>query len=152
MVTIALFVAIGGSFVYASIALEDARKTSSLQTKSTISHTGVFNNFRHDVSTAKAVRLDESGTVLDIAKADGVCSRWTIGSGTVETPGNVLRATTQDRIPDNFVGSEIANDVESGSFSVDSNLVSISLNFVEADKLNESVRLNLAGTDESECW
>lgn len=162
VISLALFFAIGGTFVYASIVIEDARKTSLYQTKSTISQSGVSNSFRSDVNKAKAVKVSDTGKRLTIAKADGSCALWAIeaaapvssGSNPVVPTDKLMRATSQDAPPSLIGASELLSDIErgEGSMSATGGKVALSLEFVSGDKLNEKISLDLAGSNGGECW
>ena len=151
VVAMALFVAVGGSFVYATIVMEDARVQSGEQTKAVISQGGISNSFRSDISGAKALKLNETATSLNVAKADGSCVRWTIERAPGAESSSVLRASSTTG-PADGRGSALSEDLQGGSLSLSSTKASLQLNYNAGSTLSESVKLNLAGADGGACW
>ena len=149
--TVALYMIIGGAFVYASMVIIDARETSGQETASVISLSGMSNTFRDDISNATAVKVNDLSNVLSVARSDGTCVKWSI----VDTPdaetSEAFRANNRGKLP-TIQGAPFAEGITEGSFSnVDGN-VKVDLKFESGKTLNESVRLNLAGNAGGGCW
>lgn len=148
--TVALYMIIGGAFVYASMVIIDARETSGEETASVISLSGMSNTFRDDISNATAVKVNELSNVLSLARADGTCVRWSI----VETPDSetseAFRANAKTTAP-KVQGAPFAEGITEGSFSSVDGVVKLDLKFESGKTLNESVKLNLAGNNGGGC-
>lgn len=142
VIALALFSVLSGTVIYASIVIEDARKTSLQQTTSTISQTGISNSFRNDVSKAKALRFEEETGSLAVARADGACVIWTVRTNPGASSSSLVRASAQGSAPTLESGSELAEAIEVGSLSLSSNSAELNLSFSSGEDFRESVSLS----------
>lgn len=149
--TVALYMVIGGAFVYASMVIIDAREVSGEETASTISQSAMGNTFRDDISNATAVKLNELGNVVSVARTDGKCVNWTIAKTPEAETSELFRANAQGSAPQ-VQGASIAEGITEGAFSNTSGVVGIDLKFASGKIFDDSIRLNLAGNDGGGCW
>lgn len=148
--TVALYMIIGGAFVYASMVIIDARETSGEETASAITMSGMSNTFRDDIANATAVKVNDLKDVLTLARSDGTCVRWTIAKTPDSETSEAFRANAKNTAP-KVQGAPFAEDIRQGSFSNVDGSVKVDLKFESGKTLNESVKLNLAGSDGGGC-
>lgn len=149
--TIALFMAVGGSFVYAAVVMEDARKTSLEQTQTTISESGIATIFRSDIGNAKGIQLNDLGSDLSVAKSDGSCVLWSIMDDPETSDAILVRSKSPSGAP-SPEGAPIASGIAVGTLSASSDSAGISLDYSSGSSFTETVPLELAGNDGGVCW
>lgn len=148
--TVALYMIIGGAFVYASMVIIDARETSGEETASAITMSGMSNTFRDDIANATAVKVSDLKDVLTLARSDGTCVKWSIVKTPEAETSEAFRANAKGRAP-SVQGAPFAQGITEGSFSNVDGSVKVDLKFESGKTLNESVKLNLAGSDGGGC-
>ena len=150
VIAMTLFFVIGGSFVYATTAIEASRKQSLDETKSTLTKSSISNSFRDDLNSAKGIRLD-SASVLLIARSDGKCVSWKVTQPSGVTT-KILTRTTVQGAPASGAGSVLASGLSSASLSLTGQSATITTSYGGSDNLSEQVPLRLSGSDGGVCW
>jgi len=151
VIAMVLFFAIGGSFVYASIVLESARKQSLTETKSTITQSAVSNSFRADINGAKALKLSSANNLL-VARSDGKCVSWTVSRASGATTSKVFRSEGQWVAASSTKNREFATGVSSAAFSVDAENAGFNIVYSKGGTLKENLPIRLSGSDGGVCW
>ena len=147
VINIALFVAIGSSFVFGTLVIQNARASSVHETKAVISETGIANSLRNDISSAKNTKLNDVDKSLAIAKVDGTCILWTLQTN---DKNEVSLVRENSNTASNQKG-EIASGLKSGSISLNNERVTIELEYPSGKTFEEKVPLELANSDGGAC-
>ncbi len=153
VVAIALFLVVGGGFVYATTVMVDAKDQNYAETKSSIRDNGLLNSFREDARGSMAARTDSTQTAIRFAKPDGSCVRWTIGTTavgkelvrSVYAPGEAYTTT-------GGVKSTMASDVQSGKVTTNAKTTTLEVTYTDGKKLSETVKYDLVAREGGTCW
>jgi len=151
VISMVIFFAIGGSFVYATTVIEDSKKQSLNQTKSTISQSGISNGFRSDISNARGIKLVSDKNLL-VARTDGTCVSWTLAQTQGLTTSSLLRGSAQGAAVVAGSGTSLSDGITSGALSLDGDSASLTMNYSSANSFREAVPLRLAASDGGTCW
>jgi len=151
VIAMALFFAIGGSFIYASTVVYGARNQSIKESTSTISQTGISNSFRTDMSNAKGTKLVSANNLL-IARSDGSCVSWTISQPSSGSPKVLLRGSAQGAAVAAGSSRELASGISAGALSLGPSGAALNLTYSNGSKFSESAPLELSGSDGGVCW
>lgn len=149
VLAIALFFAVGSTFVFAMSTVAKIETSSNEKVKSAISESGVSNIFRKDINNAKAINL-VSETYLQIAKSDGTCVNWNFNSQSSGYSGLYRSEATGE--PAGTDQSEIRSGVANAYFTVSGNDATINFLYPRIPKFSQTATAEVAGSDGGVCW